>query len=72
MCAVVVLALILLPALGAGIGYWLHGASGAWFGGFLGLVAALVAGGGPVALLLDASRKRLARERAAHPEDWTD
>jgi len=72
MCAVVVLALILLPAAGGALGYARDGAMGGWLGGLGGLAAALVLGGAPLALLFNGERKKLARERAERPEDRMD
>lgn len=69
MCVVVVLALFVLPALGAGLGYTWGATTGAWLGALAGLLVAALLVGAPLALLFGSSRKRLARERRLHPED---
>jgi hypothetical protein len=68
MCGIV-LAVFLLPLLGAVAGYALFGAAGAWIGGLAGLGLAIFLGVAPLAMLANAERRKLARERIEHPED---
>jgi hypothetical protein len=68
MCGIVI-ALFLLPLLGGVIGYAHFGMVGGWVGGLGGLVLAIALGVAPLAILANAERRKLARERIEHPED---
>lgn len=68
MCLAVALLLLVMPVGGWALGYSRAGPYGGWAGALAGLAAALILAGAPLALIVAAQRKKLARERAQHPE----
>jgi hypothetical protein len=72
MCLGAVLALVLIPLFAGAFGFSRYGVTGGWVGALAGFVAALLLVGGPVALLVNNARRKMARERALFPQDRTD
>jgi hypothetical protein len=66
-CIVVVLAILLLPAFGAVIGYGVWGVAGAWLCALVGLVLVLVVAGIPTGLFLMGEKKKFDREESDDP-----